>query len=41
MDGILRGKVMSKAKFFSAAQTDFGFCGVVFGWDSELTRKSS
>ena len=34
-DGILRGKYLDKAKFFSAAQGDgFGFCDVVFGWDS-------
>ncbi|BEJ16442.1 hypothetical protein CspHIS471_0510470 [Cutaneotrichosporon sp. HIS471] len=33
VDGILRGKVMSKAKFLSAIKSDFGFCGVVYGWD--------
>ncbi|THH07300.1 hypothetical protein EW145_g3481 [Phellinidium pouzarii] len=34
VDGILRGKFMSKDKFLSAASSDgFGFCSVVFGWD--------
>ena len=34
-DGILRGKYLDKAKFLSAATGDgFGFCDVVFGWDS-------
>lgn len=33
-DGILRGKYMSKAKFFSALENGFGFCDVVLGWDS-------
>ncbi|BFZ60146.1 hypothetical protein YB2330_001168 [Saitoella coloradoensis] len=32
-DGVLRGKVMSKEKFLSAAKTGFGFCSVIFGWD--------
>jgi glutamine synthetase len=35
IDGILRGKYMDKAKFLSSARGDgFGFCDVVFGWDS-------
>ena len=34
IDGILRGKYMSKDKFFSALDSDFGFCSVVLGWDS-------
>jgi glutamine synthetase len=34
MDGVLRGKYMSKAKFFSALENGFGFCDVVLGWDS-------
>jgi len=34
IDGILRGKYIHKDKFLSAAQTGFGFCNVVFGWDS-------
>ncbi len=34
-DGVLRGKYLDKAKFLSAAEGDgFGFCDVVFGWDS-------
>jgi glutamine synthetase len=34
IDGILRGKYMSKDKFFSALEHGFGFCDVVLGWDS-------
>ena len=34
VDGILRGKYVHKEKFLSAAETGFGFCNVVFGWDS-------
>src|SRR5687767_14341934 len=34
IDGILRGKYIHKDKFLSAAQGGFGFCNVVFGWDS-------
>ncbi len=33
-DAILRGKYISKAKFFSALDGGFGFCDVVLGWDS-------
>ena len=33
VDGILRGKLVSKKKFLSIAQEGFGFCSVVFGWD--------
>ncbi|KAA1471220.1 glutamine synthetase/guanido kinase [Dentipellis sp. KUC8613] len=34
VDGVLRGKYMSKDKFVSAATSDgFGFCSVIFGWD--------
>jgi len=33
VDGILRGKIVSKDKFLSIAQTGFGFCSVIFGWD--------
>ncbi|TFK63231.1 glutamine synthetase/guanido kinase [Pluteus cervinus] len=34
VDGVLRGKYMSKEKFLSAAHSDgFGFCSVIFGWD--------
>ena len=34
IDGILRGKYLHRDKFFSAAEGGFGFCDVVFGWDS-------
>ena len=33
IDGILRGKLMSKKKFLSIAKDGFGFCSVIFGWD--------
>ncbi len=33
IDGVLRGKFMSKDKFISALNSNFGFCSVVFGWD--------
>ncbi len=35
IDGILRGKYMSREKFFSALDKGFGFCDVVLGWDSQ------
>ena len=34
IDGILRGKYIHVDKFLSALDTGFGFCNVVFGWDS-------
>lgn len=34
IDGILRGKYIHKEKFLSAIDQGFGFCDVVFGWDS-------
>jgi len=34
VDGVLRGKYLDKQKFLSAAEKGFGFCNVVFGWDS-------
>ncbi|MDX2314556.1 MAG: glutamine synthetase [Gammaproteobacteria bacterium] len=34
IDGVLRGKYMSREKFFSALDKGFGFCDVVLGWDS-------
>ena len=37
IDGVLRGKVLHKDKFLSAAESGFGFCNVVFGWDSSDT----
>ncbi|MCJ1455729.1 hypothetical protein MMC28_006085 [Mycoblastus sanguinarius] len=33
IDGMLRGKLMSKKKFLSIAKDGFGFCSVIFGWD--------
>lgn len=35
MDGIMRGKYMSRDKFFSALDNGFGFCDVILGWDSK------
>jgi glutamine synthetase len=34
IDGVLRGKYISKTKFLSALESGFGFCDVVLGWDS-------
>ena len=34
IDGILRGKYLHKDKFLAAVEGGFGFCDVVFGWDS-------
>jgi glutamine synthetase len=34
IDGILRGKYMQRDKFISGFESGFGFCDVVFGWDS-------
>jgi glutamine synthetase len=33
MDAVLRGKYISLDKFASAAESGFGFCDVIFGWD--------
>jgi len=33
VDGVMRGKYMSREKFFSALEKGFGFCDVVLGWD--------
>ena len=33
IDGVLRGKVLHRDKFLSVADSSFGFCDVVFGWD--------
>ncbi len=33
VDGILRGKLVSKKKFLGIAKDGFGFCSVIFGWD--------
>ncbi|KAI9682510.1 MAG: hypothetical protein M1829_000302 [Trizodia sp. TS-e1964] len=35
VDGVLRGKLMSKNKFLSVANEGFGFCSIIFGWDIE------
>ena len=35
IDGVLRGKYLSKDKFFSILECGFGFCDVVLGWDVE------
>ncbi len=34
IDGILRGKLIHRQKFESGLQDGYGFCDVVFGWDS-------
>ncbi|MCS6935639.1 MAG: glutamine synthetase family protein [Chitinophagales bacterium] len=34
IDGVLRGKYISAEKFLSVVDNHFGFCDVVFGWDS-------
>lgn len=33
IDGVLRGKIISKKKFLSVVKDGFGFCSVIFGWD--------
>ncbi len=34
IDGILRGKTIHQKKFTEGLQSGYGFCDVVFGWDS-------
>lgn len=34
IDGVLRGKIIHRDKFLSIIDSGFGFCNVVFGWDS-------
>jgi len=34
VDGVLRGKVINTKKFLDGLQRGYGFCDVVFGWDS-------
>jgi glutamine synthetase len=34
IDGVLRGKVIHKQKFIDGLEDGYGFCDVVFGWDS-------
>lgn len=33
VDGVLRGKLISKDKFLSIAKDGFGFASVLFAWD--------
>ena len=33
IDGVLRGKLVSKKKLLSVVKDGFGFCSVIFGWD--------
>ncbi|BBM02112.1 glutamine synthetase family protein [Microbulbifer sp. GL-2] len=33
IDGVMRGKYMSREKFFSSLEKGFSFCDVVLGWD--------
>lgn len=33
VDGVLRGKIISKSKFLSSAKAGFGLSSVIFGWD--------
>jgi glutamine synthetase len=33
IDGVLRGKYVSSEKFLSVANSELGFCDVIFGWD--------
>lgn len=37
VDGILRGKIMSREKFLKSVDQNFGFCDVIFGWDANDT----
>ena len=34
LDGVIRGKYVARDKFFSALESGFKFCDVIFGWDS-------
>jgi len=33
IDGVLRGKIISKSKFLKAMDEGISFCNVIFGWD--------
>ena len=33
LDGVLRGKYISRDKFLSSLDDGMGFCDVIFGWD--------
>lgn len=35
LDGVLRTKYLHRDKVISALESDFGFCNVIFGWDSQ------
>lgn len=35
IDGVLRGKYVNVKKFLSSLDKGFGFCNVIFGWDSD------
>lgn len=35
IDGVLRGKLIHKEKLLKGLDDGFGFCNVVFGWDSQ------
>jgi glutamine synthetase len=37
IDGVLRGKYISRDKFIASLDSGFGFCDVVLGWDSNDT----
>jgi glutamine synthetase len=43
LDGVIRGKYLSREKFLSALEHGFGFCDVIFGWDAhdQLYDKST
>jgi glutamine synthetase len=43
LDGVLRGKYISRSKFEASLNKGFGFCDVIFGWDSDdqLYQKDS
>ena len=34
IDGVLRGKYMHVDKFIKSSKSGFGFCDVIFGWDT-------
>ncbi|GAB3928899.1 glutamine synthetase family protein [Mucilaginibacter myungsuensis] len=34
IDGVLRGKLIHRDKFLDGLQDGYGFCDVIFGWDS-------
>jgi glutamine synthetase len=41
VDGVLRGKIISTEKFAGGLDAGYGFCDVVFGWDSSDTCYSN